>query len=183
MRCQYIKLTAVVYNTPVKSISNWESPFHFAHPDGLFGRKQIKWEREEVHFDFLDAWSANTFKRFISFSYWAVSIWEYRIGFLCDRVSFFRVLNRSLERPVSFSSVVPSISMIPLAPFSRTLLANRALTICILGTCTNLIRGEYSFRFTPARSAAAYAAWSMNTITPGPAASMPSTWDLSWSYR
>ncbi|MDW7777337.1 MAG: NADAR family protein [Methanosarcinales archaeon] len=60
---------------------------------------------------------------------------------------------------------------IRLGPFSRALLASPACTIWILGTCTNLIRGEYSFRFTPARSAAAYAARSMNTITPGPAVS------------
>ena len=95
------------------------------------------------------------------------------IGFLCFRVSFLSFLYRSSERDVSFSSVVPSMSITPVAPYSKAALTTSASRIWTEGTLTNLIREEYCFRLTPAISAAAYAYGSMNTITPGASFKIP----------
>src|SRR3990170_2282248 len=72
------------------------------------------------------------------------------------------------------------MSITPAAPYSNAAFITSASRIWTEGTLTNQISDEYCFRFTPAISAAAYAYWSMNTITPEASLKIPFSCAINW---
>src|SRR5660398_251004 len=70
---------------------------------------------------------------------------------------FLELLIQLVRARCEFFISRPSMSITPVAPYSKAVLTTSPSRIWMEGTLTNMIREEYCFLLTPAISAAAYA--------------------------